>query len=373
MDKMYEWIMLMTDLVVGGLLVVIGGNLGSFLNVVVHRLPRGESVVHGGSRCPSCGSAIRWHDNVPVFGWLVLGGRCRDCDALIAARYPCVEAAGAILLGGVAAAELLSGGQTLPGAAFGTARSGADNLLLRPDPLLIAVAILHGWLLFHLLLGAAVEADGHAIPSRWHRVVLGVTLVAVACWSALLPVGVGISGPAWMEQAPARGLMIAACGGICGAVVGAFSGGELRWGMILVGVSLGWQATVGIAVLRPVVGWLRAQVAMLIPPEAPGGILAGDWVATANGTECATESIPAEISAEPADPVALADPEVETLPEPRPVVRPEKVLPRETCLARLAGPIARQLRGHELPCGDLVVATAMHLVAWRWLWSWGVG
>ena len=69
---MVEWIIPLTDLVVIGLLLLIGGNLGSFLNVVVHRLPRGESVVHGGSHCPSCGSAIRWYDNVPVFGWLPL-------------------------------------------------------------------------------------------------------------------------------------------------------------------------------------------------------------------------------------------------------------------------------------------------------------
>ena len=138
---MYEWIILLTDLVVGGLFLGLGGNLGSFLNVVVHRLPRGESVVHGGSHCPSCGSAIRWHDNVPVLGWLLLGGRCRDCGVPISARYPLVEAAGAILIGGVAAAELLSGGRTLPGTGFGTVRPGADNLLLRPDPLLVTVAI----------------------------------------------------------------------------------------------------------------------------------------------------------------------------------------------------------------------------------------
>jgi leader peptidase (prepilin peptidase)/N-methyltransferase len=98
---MVEWIVPLTDAVVTVLLLVIGGNLGSFLNVVVHRLPRGESVVHGGSHCPTCGAAIRWHDNVPVFGWLLLGGRCRDCGVPIAARYPLLEAAGAVFIGGV--------------------------------------------------------------------------------------------------------------------------------------------------------------------------------------------------------------------------------------------------------------------------------
>ncbi|MCA9172290.1 MAG: prepilin peptidase [Planctomycetales bacterium] len=70
----------------------VGGSIGSFLNVVVYRLPAGLSLVHPGSRCPHCGHAIRWYDNLPVLGWLGLRGRCRDCRAPISARYPIVEA-----------------------------------------------------------------------------------------------------------------------------------------------------------------------------------------------------------------------------------------------------------------------------------------
>jgi len=76
---------------------ILGALVGSFLNVVIHRLPRGESVVSPGSRCPACGRAIRpWH-NVPVLAWLWLRGRCRDCGARIPVRYPLVEAATAAL------------------------------------------------------------------------------------------------------------------------------------------------------------------------------------------------------------------------------------------------------------------------------------
>jgi leader peptidase (prepilin peptidase)/N-methyltransferase len=76
---------------------ILGALVGSFLNVVIHRLPRGESVVRPGSRCPECGRAIRpWH-NVPVLAWLWLRGRCRDCGARIPVRYPLVEAATAAL------------------------------------------------------------------------------------------------------------------------------------------------------------------------------------------------------------------------------------------------------------------------------------
>ena len=72
-----------------GLLGLAGG---SFANVVIHRVPRGESTVRPGSRCSACGAAIAWHDNLPVLGWLLLSGRCRSCRAPISPRYPLVEA-----------------------------------------------------------------------------------------------------------------------------------------------------------------------------------------------------------------------------------------------------------------------------------------
>lgn len=81
---------------------VLGLAVGSFLNVVVWRVPRGESVVRPASACPRCGHAIRNHDNVPVLGWLLLGGRCRDCAAPISPRYPLVEAATGLLFAAMA-------------------------------------------------------------------------------------------------------------------------------------------------------------------------------------------------------------------------------------------------------------------------------
>jgi leader peptidase (prepilin peptidase)/N-methyltransferase len=72
---------------------VAGLLVGSFLNVVAYRLPRGESLVHPGSRCPGCRAAIAPYDNVPVLSWLLLRGRCRRCGTAISARYPFVELA----------------------------------------------------------------------------------------------------------------------------------------------------------------------------------------------------------------------------------------------------------------------------------------
>jgi leader peptidase (prepilin peptidase)/N-methyltransferase len=71
---------------------MLGLAFGSFANVVIHRVPRRESVVRPASRCPACGAAVAWHDNLPILGWLLLKGRCRSCRAPISARYPLVEA-----------------------------------------------------------------------------------------------------------------------------------------------------------------------------------------------------------------------------------------------------------------------------------------
>lgn len=69
----------------------LGLVIGSFLNVVIYRLPRRESLITPGSHCPECGVGIRWYDNIPVFSWMLLRGRCRACHSPISLRYPSVE------------------------------------------------------------------------------------------------------------------------------------------------------------------------------------------------------------------------------------------------------------------------------------------
>ena len=73
------------------IVALLGLAIGSFLNVVIHRLPRGGSLISPGSRCPSCGYALGALDNIPVVSYLALGGRCRQCRTPISARYPIVE------------------------------------------------------------------------------------------------------------------------------------------------------------------------------------------------------------------------------------------------------------------------------------------
>jgi leader peptidase (prepilin peptidase)/N-methyltransferase len=84
---------------VGGLIV------GSFLNVVVYRLPRGESLMHPRSRCPSCGTQLRAVDNVPLVSWVALRGRCHHCGAPVSARYPLVEVTTGALFAAVVATQ----------------------------------------------------------------------------------------------------------------------------------------------------------------------------------------------------------------------------------------------------------------------------
>jgi leader peptidase (prepilin peptidase) / N-methyltransferase len=85
---------------------LFGLAVGSFLNVVAYRLPRGESLNSPPSRCPACGTPIRWRDNVPVVSWVLLRGRCRDCSTPISARYPAIEAATALVFAVLAAVVL---------------------------------------------------------------------------------------------------------------------------------------------------------------------------------------------------------------------------------------------------------------------------
>ena len=82
---------------------LVGLAFGSFLNVVLYRLPKGESLNNPPSRCPACGTPIRWRDNIPVVSWLLLRGRCRDCGVAISPRYPAIEMATAVVFIAVAA------------------------------------------------------------------------------------------------------------------------------------------------------------------------------------------------------------------------------------------------------------------------------
>jgi leader peptidase (prepilin peptidase) / N-methyltransferase len=149
-----------------GFAFVFGLVVGSFLNVVIHRLPREESIVHPGSHCPGCGAPVRWWDNIPLLSYLWLRGRCRGCRARISLRYPLVE----LLTGVLFAAVALRFGP-VPMAVVGCAFAAA------------------------LVATAAIDFDHQIIPDEISLGGLAVALVAVpaASWLAGVPASTAIA------------------------------------------------------------------------------------------------------------------------------------------------------------------------------------
>jgi leader peptidase (prepilin peptidase)/N-methyltransferase len=167
---------------ISGLLGLI---IGSFLNVVVWRLPRGVSLSHPGSACPKCNHAIRWFDNIPIVSWLVLRGRCRDCSTLISPRYPLVELATGLFFAGVTA-WMLSPGVLEP-------------LAASPTAVLVALA---GFLYLAAITVALIliDIDTHTLPNRIvlpAYIVGAVMLIASSAiagdWGALLRAAIGMA------------------------------------------------------------------------------------------------------------------------------------------------------------------------------------
>ena len=79
------------------IIFIFGITIGSFLNVCIYRIPLGESIVTAPSHCMTCGWKLKWYDMVPVFRWLVLGGKCRNCKSKISVQYPIIEGVNGIL------------------------------------------------------------------------------------------------------------------------------------------------------------------------------------------------------------------------------------------------------------------------------------
>lgn len=154
------------------LAAVLGLAVGSFLNVVVHRVPKGLSVVAPASACPGCGHGIRPRDNVPVVSWLVLRGRCRDCAAPISARYPLVELATAALFAVVA-------GVTVPGLGLATDGRAAATTVVALVALLYLMAI--------SIALALIDAEVHRLPNA-------IVLPAYPVLAALLVTSSALSG-----------------------------------------------------------------------------------------------------------------------------------------------------------------------------------
>ncbi len=153
---------------------VIGACVGSFLNVVAYRLPRGMSVVWKPSHCPNCGHNIRARDNVPVLGWLILRGRCRDCGAPFSPRYAIVEALLGVTFFALAYIELFSGASNIFGGPL-TEAVGSLHTIWIPNGEIIALYAFHAALLALLLALVLIDQDNQRIP--WRMILAAVVLI----------------------------------------------------------------------------------------------------------------------------------------------------------------------------------------------------
>jgi leader peptidase (prepilin peptidase)/N-methyltransferase len=234
----------------------LGATLGSFLNVVIYRLPRGMDIVRPRSRCPACRTPIAFWDNIPVLSWLVLRGKCRTCLSPISLRYPLVEAA----VGGMVALlfwlEVRWGGVNLP--------------LRKPEPMdmilywriswaNVLMAVYQIWLLATLLAMAFIQSDRQRVP--WSIVRLGLVagLLLPLAWPGLRPLPAlpgleSLAHRAWWHGL-VDGLLGAGLGWLTGSLLALMlrrsclrRGGRegMAGAMMLVGAFLGWQAALDI-------------------------------------------------------------------------------------------------------------------------------
>jgi leader peptidase (prepilin peptidase) / N-methyltransferase len=211
------------------LVFLLGLAVGSFLNVVIYRVPRGESLLRPGSHCPSCQAPIRPRHNIPVVGWLLLRGRCFDCQARISVRYPLVELGTGLLFLGLAwRLDTAMWPAYLYFAAIGVALALIDldvrrlpNAIVLPSYPVLAV----------LLLGSAWWSDS---LSAFVRAVLGALALFgfFAAIAFIYPAGMG-----WGDVKLA---------GLIGLVLG-----YLSWLALGVGAFLGFLlgSVIGVAII----------------------------------------------------------------------------------------------------------------------------
>ncbi len=209
-------------------MVVLGLGIGSFLNVCIHRIPRGRSVAHPASNCPHCGYVLRWIDNVPVVSYLMLGGRCRGCKARISVRYPLIELATMAMF-------------LLHYAVFGL------DIMLVPR-LVFACALI---VLF------AIDLEHHLLPN----VITLPGIVMGLAFSAFLPPGL---------RDAILGVLLG--GGVLWAIGEAYfrysgqegmGGGDVKM-LAMIGAFLGWKLTLVTLVLSSVLGSIVGLVVLAV-------------------------------------------------------------------------------------------------------------
>jgi leader peptidase (prepilin peptidase)/N-methyltransferase len=229
----------------GAFLFLLGLCVGSFLNVCIHRLPTGLSIVRPASHCTACRAPIAWHDNIPVVSYFVLGGRCRRCGEPFSARYMVVELATGLIFAGYWAAYFKTG--------------------LRPEAAHGGVYAVHMVLAAALVVSGVIDLERKEIYTSVTNFALAVAVAGSFLWPEVQKAGAYDHALApWVGWDRADAVLRALVGAAVGAglIVLVRAGGTLVFGreamgigdaylMAAVGAALGWEATVLVFFLAP--------------------------------------------------------------------------------------------------------------------------
>jgi len=248
-------------------LASVGGVIGSFLNVVVYRLPLGMSLVHPGSRCSVCLTPIRWYDNLPVLGWFWLRGRCRACGSSISPRYPAVEGLVTSFFVLFFFSEFCFGGARDPWSAAGSVLHApwASDLSSTPIWMRYWLGVI---LAVTLLAAALIERDGYAVPWKLFYPSLAVSFAVPWFWRDARPLHFDFPlGPTTAVSplfAQPLELMLGAWTALVLALLAwprldrdARGSRPAVVALLAIGVALGWQLTAVIGALWLSDLWLR--------------------------------------------------------------------------------------------------------------------
>lgn len=241
----------------GIFMLLLGACVGSFLNVCIHRLPAGKSIVWPPSHCTTCLAMIAWYDNIPIVSYLVLRGRCRRCGAAFSVRYMLVELASALMFLGLWLAYFRLG------AWLGWPQRG-----IRPGVDHGGVYVVHMVLAAALLVSSIIDFERKEIYTSVTNVALAVGLVGSFVWPDVQRVG-AYDGrlPAWTGWDRADAVLLSVVGGAVGAAliyVTRFLGtlafrreamgiGDVYL-LATVGAVLGWEAAVVVFLAAPFIG-----------------------------------------------------------------------------------------------------------------------
>lgn len=241
------------------LVALLGGAIGSFLNVVIYRLPVGESIVRPRSRCPACKTPIKSHHNLPVLGWLLIRGKCASCGVEISARYPLIEVA--MMLVAVALFHDFAGGMLTP-------EGLVDERFLLDvvGPFIMYLAFAAA-----LVAVAFIDFDWFIIP---HSLSLGGIPFGLLTAFVFGP-AIGVTWQDSLIGAGAGAGVFLLVGAVYGWITGRTGLGGGDWKLMgMLGAWLGWPAIPLILILGPLQGiifgvFLRRDFLVEVVPKDP--------------------------------------------------------------------------------------------------------